>query len=244
MKQRLFVEIENAQWQHLRFTRPLEGFHAIARVVRLFEIVHVFLEPLVRVQLVKRWARLQDVDACISLVLHGLLHDPDRLLRVACINPRHEGGIQGDGDRERVERLQDYAGNLDGRDHPFQARGRRLALCKAIHHVIMNDVDKLGITPDVMDEMVTAFAIRATLSTLADDRELGVDGGYRQRDRHGAPVQAVEIIALEIMRELRCLADARHEDQLLRWYFELSEGSLHDLEDVKISTAGAPLNVD
>ena len=109
--------VEHPERQLVRFDRPGERPDAVGGIVGRVQVDRVLLEPLERVELVERNAGLENVHQR-EPVGDRLLDDLSGLLQVAGGGPRHEGRSQGDGEGQRVERLDEDAVDLDGRFHP------------------------------------------------------------------------------------------------------------------------------
>jgi hypothetical protein len=81
------IGINNTKWKpggfHCFFKRP----DSVARVVCVIEIIGVFLEPLVRIGLIERYARLKYIDQRVPFVGYGLIDDLLGHIRIADKGP-------------------------------------------------------------------------------------------------------------------------------------------------------------
>src|SRR3989339_1914532 len=162
------------------------------RVVGRGKIIGVFLEPLVTVYFVERYARLEYIHERKPLVRYGFF---DYLLRagnVADECPRHERRIHGHGHRHRVKRLFRYARNLQRCFKTHLAGRRSLSLGKPVNHVIMHQAGNVRIAAYGVNEMVAALAIHVSVAAFDNNYKPGIDGFYRGGRWHRPAMQTVE----------------------------------------------------
>ena len=167
----------------------------------------MFPEPLIRIELVERDARLEYVHQRVALVLDGFDQDVLGLLDVHGEGPCDEARVQSDSHGQRIERLEEDAVHLDGSHEAFLAGRRGLAFGQAVHHVVVNDMRDVRVSADGMDEVIAALAVHIAVAALRDHGQSGIDGLYRHCRRKGTTVQPVEDVGLEIVRSLCRLAD-------------------------------------
>jgi hypothetical protein len=95
------------------------------------------------------------------------------------------------------------------------SEGRGLALGQSVDLVVVDQVGDFGVAPHGMDKVVAALGVAVPVPALGDDLQAVVGqpdaGGHGQ----GPPVQTVEQVAFQVMRQLGGLADARGEHHLV-----------------------------
>ena len=235
--------IKNAEGQLVDFGSLLERLQTVRGIV-VFEGVSILFEPLECVELVECDARLKDVHERVAFVLDSFLKNLGCMVDVAGEGPRDEARVQGDGDRERIERFEEDAADLDGRDEAFPAGGRGLAFGQAVHHIVMHDVGNVRVPADRVDEVVATLAVHVAVTALGDDGQGRIGGFDGRGGGQGPAVQAVKDVRCEVMGNLGRLADARNEHEVRRLDPQLGQRPLEDFEDGKVAAPGAPGDVN
>ena len=104
---------EYSQRQRVRLHRAGEGLQAVVRLVVLFKVISMLLEPFVVVGLVEGDTDLKQVDQGKALVLQGRFDYLFGLVRVGGVGPGDEAAAVAEQGGQRIEGFQQYAGGLN-----------------------------------------------------------------------------------------------------------------------------------
>ena len=153
---------------------------------------------------VKGDARREHIDERKARVLEARLDERHELCLIARKASRNEARAKVHGEQHRVDGrlLVDLA--LFGLGTDIR-RGRELAFGQAIHTVVLDDVEHVGVAADGVAELPETDGERIAVTRDADVVEVAVGGVGTHGDRGHAPVHRVETVrtADEIGRGLR-----------------------------------------
>ena len=127
------------------------------------------------------------------------------MLGISGIAARDKAGSQCDRHFQRVDRLKDHALRLHFCDISRVGRRRCLPFCEAVDLVIVDYDRYIDIPPDVMDEVVSPFAIAIAVTGSHKDSQSAVRDLRGCRVGERPAVKSVNAIALDIVRQFRSL---------------------------------------
>src|SRR6185295_14329108 len=145
--------------------------------------------------------------------------------------------------RDRVDRLVDRA--VGGRlVHLAQlAGGRVLALGEAVDPVVEQQDLDVHVPAQRVDQVVAADRQRVAVAGGHPHLELGVGDPDAGGHRRSAPVDRVEAVGVDVVREAAGAADARHHHHLVLRESQLREDLLRGVQDRVVPAAGAPADL-
>ena len=174
----------------------------------------------------------------------GLFVQAGEVLAAAGKTPAQPGGVLGHGDGQGVQRRIGHPMRLQQGFSPLVGGGRGLALGQGVNLVVVHHQGEVGVLAQRRQEVVAPLTVAVAVPGRRHHFESMIGqadaGGHRQ----GAAMDAVNHVALEIVREFPRLADTRDDRDVLRANRQLRQGLLEGLEHGKIAAARTPGALD
>ena len=121
--------------------------------------------------------------------------------------------------------------------------GSGLALGEAVDPVVVDEIRDVQVAATRIDQVAGANAV--AVAVTAGHKNFKVLIGQLDAGRHveGAPVQGVQAVGVDVVRELAGAADARNHRYLVRRTSKLGQGLLDRAQNPKVAAAAAPVRM-
>ena len=183
---------------------------------------------------------LDDRGAFVSVgALENLLHH----LAVAIHDAGHEGAASAEGQGDGVDRVIDHAARRGDGSQTDLRGGRVLPLGQAVNLVVEQHDVQVEVAANGVNVVVAADRERVAVAGADPDAEVRAGRLQAGGHRHGASVDAVHAIGVDVIGQPRRAADARDHDNLFGFQAQLGHRVLELLENHEVTAAGAPFRL-
>ncbi len=142
--------------------------------------------------------------------------------------------------RERIERRKKTSVRLSVGLESLRCRRRCLLLGEAVDAVVEQKSDHPDVVADCMNPVRRADRAAVSVTHYHEDFQVGAMKLHPGCDWKSAPVQSMETVCLEVVRESARAPDSRDKDRLLGLELFGNQQLLDRGEDRVISTSGTP----